>query len=399
VTRLPPVEPRLRTRQTRTAGFIKGGTLVTRNPGESTRRQLAGAMAPRLAYVDVFRGLLVAHMALDHASLFFNARRSAEELAAGAAPVFDDVFQFLTRFLGVPVAPGFFFMAGVMVALTSGTQEQRGVPHRQVTRQLVIRGLVLIAVDAIVMGLPRALMGFYSFMTLSSIGVALIALAWLRDVPSRILVPVSLGILILHPLFDVSALPVAIQAILYEPVRSGAFRSMYPVFPWIGIVLLGFVVGRDARRNEKPARLWLALAAISLIAFVLTRASGGYGNAFAYTTVDSFAFWTFAKYPPDLPFLTWSFACIFVALAALSRVAGNGVPAVLRPFELFGRVPFFFFVVHFYVLGVAQAILLTRTDLPTTYLIWALLMLGMAWPCAWYYRKKRERPNLITRHF
>jgi uncharacterized membrane protein len=229
--------------------------------------------------------------------------------------------------------------------------------------------------------------------------VALIALAWLRDVPSRILVPVSLGILILHPLFDVSALPVAIQAILYEPVRSGAFRSMYPVFPWIGIVLLGFVVGRDARRNEKPARLWLALAAISLIAFVLTRASGGYGNAFAYTTVDSFAFWTFAKYPPDLPFLTWSFACIFVALAALSRVAGNGVPAVLRPFELFGRVPFFFFVVHFYVLGVAQAILLTRTDLPTTYLIWALLMLGMAWPCAWYYRKKRERPNLITRHF
>src|SRR5687767_12210358 len=61
----------------------------------------------RQAYVDVFRGLLIAHMALDHASLMFNAGRSGEELAAGAAPAFGDMFQFLTRFSGVPVAPGF----------------------------------------------------------------------------------------------------------------------------------------------------------------------------------------------------------------------------------------------------------------------------------------------------
>jgi hypothetical protein len=57
---------------------------------------------------------------------------------------------------------------------------------------LIIRGLVLIAADAIIMGLPRALMGFYSFMVLSSIGVAIIALALLRDVSSRVLLPVAL---------------------------------------------------------------------------------------------------------------------------------------------------------------------------------------------------------------
>src|SRR5678816_2550033 len=81
----------------------------------------------RVAYVDVFRGLLIAHMALDHASLMFNAGRAAEELAAGPAPVFSGIFQFLTRFTGVPVAPGFFFMAGFMVALTSLARENRGV--------------------------------------------------------------------------------------------------------------------------------------------------------------------------------------------------------------------------------------------------------------------------------
>ena len=41
----------------------------------------------RVAYVDVFRGLLIAHMALDHASLMFNAGRAAEELAGEPASV------------------------------------------------------------------------------------------------------------------------------------------------------------------------------------------------------------------------------------------------------------------------------------------------------------------------
>src|SRR3954447_13914791 len=76
-----------------------------------------GTPGVRQTYVDVFRGLLIAHMGLDHASLMFNAGRAAEELAAGPAPAFAGLAQFLTRFTGVPVAPGFFFMAGFMVAL------------------------------------------------------------------------------------------------------------------------------------------------------------------------------------------------------------------------------------------------------------------------------------------
>jgi uncharacterized membrane protein len=373
--------------------------IVTRDMTDETRRQLAGVAPVRRSYVDLFRGLLIAHMALDHASLFFNSGRAPEELAATGAPVFDGIFQFLTRFLGVPVAPGFCFMAGFMVAMTSATRAGRGVSPAEVTRRLIIRGLVLIAVDAIIMGLPRALMGFYSFMVLSSIGVAIIALALLRDVSSRVLLPVALGILALHPLLDVSWMPVWLQAIVYEPVREGAFRSMYPILPWIGIVLLGFVVGRDALTREQPARFWTALAAMGFLLFFTMRLSAGYGNAYPYSSVDSFAFWTFSKYPPDLPFLCWSFGCIFVALAVLSRVARDAVPKLLRPFEVFGRVPFFFYVVHFYVLGIAQAIVRTKMGLVETYAIWLALLAVMAWPCAWYYRKKRDRPNFITRYF
>jgi uncharacterized membrane protein len=374
---------------------------MTNNPSAAARAQAAAAVsAPgaRQAYVDVFRGLLIAHMGLDHVSLMFNAGRAAEELAAGPAPQFGNIFQFLTRFLGVPVAPGFLFMAGFMVALTSLARENRGVTHAEVTRRLLIRGVVLIAVDTLVMGLPRALMGFYSFMVLACIGVAIIVTALLRDVSSRVLVPVALGVLLLHPLLDVSWLPLPLRAILYEPVREGAFRSLYPVIPWIGVLLLGFVVGRDSLQRERPAKFWAALAAISFAFFLAVRLYGGYGNAYPYSSVASVQFWEFSKYPPDLPFLAWSFACIFVTLIALSTIMRHGTPAVLRPFAVFGRVPFFFYIVHFYVLGIAAAILRTKFSLAETYGIWLLLLVVMIGPCAWYYRKKRERPNWLTRY-
>jgi uncharacterized membrane protein len=354
--------------------------------------------AHRLGFVDAFRGLLIAHMALDHASLMFNAGRGGEELAAAPPHLSSDIFQFLTRFTGVPVAPAFCFMAGFMIALTSIRREARGVSHRDITRRLVMRGLVLIAVDALIMGLPRTLMGFYSFMVLSSIGVGIIVVAVLRDLPTKIILPAALAVLLLHPLIDVSALPVELRAVLYEPVRDGVVRSLYPVIPWGAIVLVGFVAGRDAVTRTQPARLWFALTGICLVLFLAFRLHGGYGNAYPYSSVMSLEFWSFAKYPPDIPFLAWSFAATFLSLAVLWSVSRTGTPAVLRPLEVFGRVPFFFYVVHFFVLGIAAAIVGTKVDLGSTYALWLVLLLAMAWPSSWYYRKKRERPNFITRY-
>jgi uncharacterized membrane protein len=374
---------------------------------ETATAATAAPRTDRQAYVDVFRGLLIAHMALDHASLMFNRGRPGEELAAVAPAATADFWQFLTRFTGVPVAPGFFFMAGFMVALTSLSRAGRGVPEREITRRLVIRGLVLIAVDALIMGIPRLASGYYSFVVLSCIGASLIILAFARRLSTRILLPAALAVLVLHPLLDVSALPVPLRAVLHEPIRSGGFRSLYPIIPWVAIVVLGYVVGRDAqgRSERRPddrsdlERRWLKLAALSLAAFLAVRLPGGYGNAYAFASYTGMDFWSFAKYPPDLAFLTWSFAAVFLALALLRLVTRSGVPVGLRPFVLYGRVPFFFYVVHFYVLGLSRALLKGRFGLPGTYLIWVLLLVVMAAPCAWYYRKKRDRPNFITRYF
>jgi uncharacterized membrane protein len=354
----------------------------------------------RAGFVDVFRGLLIAHMALDHASLMFNSGRGGEELYR-AQPAFPaDLLQFLVRFTGVQVAPGFFFMAGFMVAWTSAARAGRGVSEGDVTRRLMTRGLVLIGVDTVVFGIPRALGGFYSFMVLSSIGVSLMALAWLRRLPPRVLLVVALAVLLLHPLLDVSALPVPLRAVLYEPVRAGWFRSMYPVIPWMGLVLLGFVVGRDAVSRTNRERFWLAMSALCLVCFFVIRTWGGYGNAYPTADIGSREFWYFAKYPPDLPFLGWALALTFLTLAAIQWICRDGVPSALKPLVVFGRVSFFFYVTHFFLLGIVRgltaAIFHWRTGLGGTLLLWLGLLVVMLPLCSWYCRLKLERPIVFT---
>jgi len=352
----------------------------------------------RKGYVDVFRGLLIAHMALDHASLMFNANRSGEELWVKKPEFPHGLAEFLARFTGIPVAPGFFMMAGFMVAWTSLARAKRGVPEREITKRLVVRGVVLLLADAVIGGIPRAFGGYYSFVVLSSIGAGIILTAYLRRLSQLPLLGLALAILALHPLIDLSGIPTPLRAVLHEPVREGAFRSLYPIVPWVGMLLLGFVVGRDAYRRGPREGLWLALGALSLALFFLVRLPGGYGNAYPHGGVTSREFWHFAKYPPDLPFITLAYAAVFPALALVHRLCKEGVPRWLHPFTVYGRVSFFFYLTHFYVLGPARGLIRIKMGIDGVLVVWLCLLAVMYPLCNWYYRKKTERPNFVTRY-
>src|SRR5262249_10921256 len=151
----------------------------------------------RLDYVDLLRGLLMAHMALDHCSYFFNAGRWADEFAAHRPADPTSLAQFITRFLGVFVAPGFSFMAGFMVATTSAARQARGETAQHITRWLILRGLMLLGAEALLFSLP---FGHYRFDVLSCLGVGIIVLALLRRLPTAVLLPPTLALLALHPL-------------------------------------------------------------------------------------------------------------------------------------------------------------------------------------------------------
>lgn len=287
-----------------------------------------------------------------------------------------------------------------MVAWTSIKREARAVSPRDVNRRLLVRGLVLIVADTVIGDLPRLAMGFYSFMVLSCIGVSIILLSLVRYWRTAILLPLALGILLLHPLLDVSSLPLGLRLVLHEPVREGT-RSLYPLIPWVGVLLLGYVVGRDATSGASKTKLWLRPSGFCLAFFFMVRLSG-YGNGFVNEGLFTRSFWYFSKYPPDLPFMAWGLFLTFLALPALRRVCEHGVPTVLHPLMVYGRVAFFFYLVHFYLLGPTRGVLSATSGkefgLPMTFAIWTVLLVVMYLLCLWYYQKKLTRPNFITRY-
>jgi len=202
----------------------------------------------------------------------------------------------------------------------------------------------------------------------------------------------------LHPLLDLSALPLPLRAVLYEPVRTGAFRSLYPIVPWCAIVIVGFVVGRDAVRREQPASFWLLLSVFRWrcsapsVSRVVTAMP-------IVRQCRQFRVLAVCQVPPDLAFLTWAFAATLLGLALVWRWTRSAVRRCCARSKSSGACHFFFYVVHFYVLGLVAAIVRTKFGLLETYLIWLALLVMMAAPCAWYYDKKRNRPNLVTRYF
>jgi uncharacterized membrane protein len=330
------------------------------------------------------------HMALDHSSLFWNADRFADEFWDHLPPP-HDLPNFLARFTGFFVAPGFSFMAGFMVAVTDAARDARGEPESAVRRRLLTRAALLIAAETIFFSLA---FGRWQVGVLTSLGASLFLITFIRRAPTRWLLAAALAILALHPLLRalwtgrLDAAGIAIK-LLHQAGKWDRFEVYYPLVPWIGVILLGLAAGRGY--VLRGARSWWTFAAIFAAAFLAVRI-GHIGAAGGYDRVLSCAFFTWSKYPPDLPWLAASFAAIFALLALLERFQSSRALAS-APAEFvatFGRVPFFFYLVHFAVLQVTSP--REPRTLPVALAVWAALLLLLWWPCrAWHrWRAKSE---------
>ena len=337
----------------------------------------------------------MAHMALDHASLFWNADRFADEFWTHlSTPV--DLPNFLARFSGFPVAPGFSFMAGFMVAVTDAARAARGDSESAVRRRLLTRAILLIAIELVAFSLAT---GRVQVGVLTCLGVCLAITTFVRRAPLRVLGSVALAILALHPLLRalwtdrMDAAGVAIK-LFHQAGRFESFDVYYPLIPWIGVMLLGVVTGR--LYVERGPRHWLRIAALFAIAFLVTRLLG-IGAAGGYDSVFSTAFLTWSKYPPDLPWLAASFAVLFATLAILERAQDHGllksVPAEF--IATFGRVPLFFYVLHFILLWATAPA--HKHGLAAALAAWIAVLLLLWWPCrAWNAFQARRRNRFQT---
>ncbi len=347
----------------------------------------------RLVYVDVVRGLAMLHMALDHSSEHLQASaRFSGEFAYGSMPEPVDLGQFLTRFSGVAVAPAFAFLAGFSVAILAYRSREQ-----HVTRRLLIRASVLLLCQLLLnLYLPQPTLYFG---VLAMLALGLLTLTGVRQLPNSVLLSLALLIIGIHPLLmRVSEGNFELwSSVLFRTGKVGEVLVYYPYLPWVGIILLGYVVGRDVLLNNRAPKVWAWAGGFCLVLFFLQRLTNVYGNTYPHDGMFSYSFWTFAKYPPDTSFILWASGQVLLALWALRVLDLDPAGAISRFVGLFGRVALFYYLLHFVVIG-ALSSFLPELSLAWTYVAW-LSVIAIVFPiCARYEHIKRTRPNLITKY-
>jgi uncharacterized membrane protein len=314
------------------------------------------APAPRIQSVDALRGAIMMLMAIDHIRDYV-ARSAMEflptDLTRSTAPIF------FTRWITHFCAPVFMLTAG-LGAFFWMTRGHHSRP--ELSRFLVTRGVWLILLEvtilrAILLSELRYGGEIVILMILWAIGCSMIALAALIYLPVRILLALSVAIIALHNLLDpIKASRFDHSAWLWDVLHQQGlftiagvnFVVAYPILPWIGVVALGYCLGRifswDAGRRR---RLLLRVGLVLTAAFLLLRAVNIYGDPFRWSHQSSglftvLSFLNATKYPPSLDFLLMTLGPALIALAWLERFRFRST----NPLVVFGRVPFLYYVAH-----------------------------------------------------
>lgn len=367
-------------------------------------------MSKRLFAIDAVRGWVMVLMALDHAMAFSYLHIWAEGFQGTRPNPVPDVAHYLTRFVTHWCAPTFISLAGLSVALYTLSRRSQGLTEAQITRKLVIRGLLLIGLQLTVVNLTWGFgvskgWNLVYFGVLSCIGSALIVLAFARRLPVRVLTGGSVLLLLLMP-FLLCALPLPPGAdhplleILLQPDKNGWLAVNYPALPWLGVMGLGcglgFLVGA---RPERTTRLFLFLGLLLLALWLPLRLLGGYGNLTPYLGGDWRDLMLMSKYPPSLTFLAWTLGGMALAIAAHHRFAER-----LRPTRfwglvtLFGQTPLFFYVVHLMLYKALGLLPFLRGSLGAAYLAWLVGLAVMAPLCYGYRALKRRHPQSVLQY-
>jgi uncharacterized membrane protein len=329
----------------------------------------ASAVSPpkpgsRLSGVDALRGAVMILMALDHVRDFLHIGAmtfSATDLSK-TTPLL-----FLTRWITHFCLPVFMFAAGAGAFLW-WRQNERTVG--QLSRFLWTRGIWFVFLELTLMQFaydfrvslryPILLLVLWIF------GICMIAMAALVRLPMSGLLGLSIAVVVFHNCLD-RINPTWFGAgawvwnLLHQPgfIAGNAVLVTYTFLPWIGVMASGFCFGRilllEPQRRERVMR---GIGLASIVAFIVLRAINVYGDPVRWSFQKSplftlLSFLNCTKYPASLDFLLMTLGPALLVLAWL-----DGAPLSRRnPLIIFGRVPLFYFVVHFYVIHVLAVLL------------------------------------------
>jgi len=331
---------------------------------QSPSIQSLNKRAYRLTAIDMVRGLVIIIMALDHVRDFFLFGAEQDPMAnpnitAGL---------FATRWITHFCAPVFVLLAGVSAGLMRARKSRS-----ELARFLLTRGLWLIFVEMFIVstvytfspkGIPE-LGGLtaVNMQVIWAIGASMVALSILQWIGRRGCMVLGFAIIVGHNLLDAIwpasrldqqwPLWVALHSQMSIHAGPFLFRFVYPLLAWIGVMSLGFGISGVFEQHPGRRDAILLHAGVAMTTgFLMVRAIGMYGDpnpwqvqpAGAAATVMDFL--NVTKYPPSLDYLLMTLGPAAILCSLADRIGGR-IKAIL---VMFGRVPFAFYVAHFFLI-------------------------------------------------
>ena len=383
----------------------------------------------RIASIDIIRGAVMVLMALDHVRVYSGL--------PGGGPT---AGIFFTRWVTHFCAPAFIFLAGTSAFLY-------GQRHRDLSRFLVTRGIWLVLLELTVIRVAWTFnLDFAHYMlagVIWVIGWSMILMAGLVRLPVSLVATIGLVIIAGHNLLDsrfwqwaesLGESPwAALWKILYfsffaGPITIGAdgprLVVLYSIVPWIGVMAAGYafgvVVTSDAARRR---RLCLSIGLAAMALFLVLRGFNLYGdpNPWGVPSEDGrpampalLGFLNTTKYPASLVFLLMTLGPTIGLVPLLETTRG----AIARWLTVFGRVPFFYYLLHIpliHVLAIAVSVVRLGAVSPwlftnypmgnppapdgypwslgLLYLVWAVAIALLYFPCRWFAELKARRKD------
>jgi uncharacterized membrane protein len=369
-------------------------------------------------------------MALDHVRDFFHQDAMLHDPLDLATTT---PWLFFTRWITHFCAPVFVFLAGISAYL-SGLRKSRGA----FSAFLVTRGLWLVLIEFAVIGLGWTFDIFYHvlvFQVIWAIGISMILLGLLAWLPYRLLLALGLIILCGHNLLDpLEAARNGQVGFWWDLLHHGGFATypyaeghavliIYPFLPWTGLMLTGYCAGRlfEPRVSAASRKKTLLMAGSGLLVlFMLLRSTGLYGDPSPWIPQQDFirsllSFVNVSKYPPSLQYVCLTIGPGLILLAFTEQVKNGFTKAV----SVFGRVPFFYYILHVYLIHVLVVITFFLSGFSTAdivsgqspflfrppqmgfslgivYLLWLFVLLLLYPLCRWYDRYKQKHRSWWT---
>jgi uncharacterized membrane protein len=364
-------------------------------------------------------------MALDHVRDYFH---NAAFLYSPTDLSHTSTFLFFTRFITHYCAPVFVFLAGISANIYGAKRSRR-----QLSYYLLTRGIWLVFVEFFIITLGWTFNPTYPIFNLQviwAIGVSMIVLSAMIYMNKGYILLTAVVLIAAHNLLDnvhvrVTGIESFLWSLLHEPgdfvVGRFSIFVRYPVMPWIGILALGYYVGDLYNSGYNPVKrkqtlLYTGFGAIAL--FIMLRSFNFYGDAAEWspqknTLFSILSFLNVTKYPPSLLYIlvTLGPAMIFLSIAE------KPLNIITQKIAVFGRVPFFYYVIHLYLIHLlamigaiisgyhwSDMILANRVNrvaelkgygfnLFIVYLVWIALILLLYPCCKWFDRYKRTNQS------